>query len=107
MKKFLKEYSKVLEQDEGFAIDEEPTEVEAEPTPEVEPEVEPEVQPLSPESEVLLIRLLKKALVTEIDPNDVDSISALGNINEKNAKESLKMLINIMKKYSADIDIES
>ena len=43
MKKFLKEYSKVLEQDEGFAIDDEPTEVEAEPTPEVEPEVEPEV----------------------------------------------------------------
>jgi|MDTB01.1.fsa_nt_gb hypothetical protein len=107
MKKFLKEYSKVLEQDEGFAIDEEPTEVEAEPTPEVEPEVEPEVQPLSPESEVLLIRLLKKALVTEIDPNDVDTLSGLGDINEKNAKSSLKTLINIMKKYSTEVDIET
>jgi hypothetical protein len=103
MKKFLKEYSKVLEQDEGFAVEDEPTEVEVEPTP----EVEPEVQPLSPESEVLLIRLLKKALVTEIDPNDVDTLSGLGDINEKNAKNSLKTLINIMKKYSTEVDIET
>ena len=72
--------------------------------PDVQPE--PEVERLSPESEVLLVRLIKKALVTEIDPNDVDTISDLGDINEKNAKSSLKMLINIMKKYSSDIDVE-
>jgi len=72
--------------------------------PDVQPE--PEVEKLSPESEVLLVRLIKKALVTEIDPNDVDTISDLGDINEKNTKSSLKMLINIMKKYSSDIDVE-
>ena len=74
--------------------------------PDVQPEPEPGVERLSPESEVLLVRLIKKALVTEIDPNDVDTISDLGDINEKNAKSSLKMLINIMKKYSSDIDVE-
>ena len=103
MKKFLKTLNTILEQDEELPPADVPTA--PEPTEELTPE--PEVETLSPESEVLLVRLIKKALVTEIDPNDVDSISALGDINEKNAKESLKMLINIMKKYSADIDIES
>ena len=101
MKKFLKTYNAILEQDEELPPEEVP------PPPVEEPAPEPQVETLSPESEVLLVRLIKKALVTEIDPNDVDSISALGDINEKNAKESLKMLINIMKKYSTDIDIES
>ena len=98
--KFIKTINKILEQDEQLP----PEEVQPAPEPAAP---EPAVQQLSPESEVLLVRLIKKALVTEIDPNDVDSISALGDINENNAKESLKMLINIMKKYSTDIDIES
>ena len=71
----------------------------------VEPEAE--VETLSPESEVLLVRLLKKALVTEIDPEDVDTITSLNDINEINAKDTLTMLINVMKKYSTDIDIET
>ena len=50
-------------------------------------------------------KLIKKALVTDIDSNDVDSISELSDINETNAKQSLQMLINIMKKYSQDIDV--
>lgn len=103
MKKFLKTFNTILEQDEELPPEEvQPASVEA---PEEEPE--PEVETLSPESEVLLVRLIKKALVTEIDANDVDSISSLEDINENNAKESLKMLINIMKKYSTDIDVES
>lgn len=108
--KFLKELEKILEQDEiELDVDapeeapaEEPTE---EPTTEETPE--PQVEKLSPESEVLLVRLIKKALVTEIDANDVDTLSTLGDINEKNAKQSLSTLINVMKKYSTDIDIES
>lgn len=103
MKKFIETLNTILEQDEELSPVDAPTALE--PTEELTPE--PKVETLSPESEVLLVRLIKKALVTEIDPNDVDSISVLGDINEKNAKESLKMLINIMKKYSADIDIES
>ena len=73
---------------------------------EVAEQPEPEVEKLSPESEVLLVRMIKKALVTQIDSNDVDSITSLGDINEKNAKSSLSLLINIMKKYSTDIDID-
>ena len=54
-----------------------------------------------------MVRLIKKALVTKIDPNDVDSINELADINEVNAKSSLQMLINIMKKYSQDIDVNT
>ena len=105
MKKFLHQYNKILEQDDAETND---TEIEFE-TPVEEPatESEPEVQTMSPESEVLLVRLIKKALVTEIDSNDVDSINELSDINEINAKSSLQTLINIMKKYTTDIDISS
>jgi hypothetical protein len=105
MKKFLKTYNAILEQDEELPPEEvQPAPVEA---PVEEPAPEPEVETLSPESEVLLVRLIKKALVTEIDANDVDSISDMNDINENNAKLSLQILINIMKKYSTDIDIET
>lgn len=108
MKKFLKTYNAILEQDEELPPEEvPPEEVPPEEIPAEEPAPEPEVEQLSPESEVLLVRLIKKALVTEIDPNDVDSINELSDINEVNAKSSLQMLINIMKKYSQDIDIST
>lgn len=100
MKKFLKIYNTITEQDEV-----EP--VEADLPAEGLPAEEPQIETLSPESEVLLVRLLKKALVTEIDPEDVDTVSALNDINEVNAKDTLTMLINVMKKYSTDIDIET
>ena len=105
MKKFLKIYNIITEQDDVPA-EEVPVEGElpAEELPVEEPEAE--VETLSPESEVLLVRLLKKALVIEIDPEDVDTISSLSDINEVNAKQTLTMLIAVMKKYSTDIDIE-
>jgi hypothetical protein len=110
MKKFLKAYNKVLEQDETEDIPREEPPVE-EPAPEEppaeEPAPEPEVKQLSPEGEVLLVRLIKKALVTEIEPSDIDTLSELSDINEVNAKASLEKLINIMKKYSQDIDVET
>ena len=89
MKKFLKIYKTIVEQDE---------------VPVEEPVAE--VETLSPESEVLLVRLLKKALVTKINPEDVNTIASITDINEINAKQTLTMLINVMKKYSTDIDIE-
>lgn len=101
MKKFLEQYNTILEQDETMEVPvEDPVE-----SPVEQPASEPEVEQLSPEAEVLLVRLIKKALVTDIDSNDVDSISELSDINETNAKQSLQMLINIMKKYSQDIDV--
>ena len=104
MKKFLKAYNNILEQDE---IEMEVPEEEPAAEPEAEPvaEPEPEVQQLSPEGEVLLVRLIKKALVTKIEPSDIDTLSELSDINEVNAKASLEKLINIMKKYSQDIDV--
>jgi len=106
MKKFLKIYNIITEQDD-VPVEEVPVEGElpAEELPVEEPEAE--VETLSPESEVLLVRLLKKALVTEIDPEDVDTIASLNDINEVNAKDTLTMLIAVMKKYSTDIDIET
>jgi|TARA_R110000782_G_scaffold4363_2_gene15539 hypothetical protein len=100
MKKFIKAYNNILEQDD---IEMEVPVDEPEADPVAEPE--PEVQQLSPEGEVLLIRLIKKALVTKIDSSDVDTLSELSDINEINAKSSLEQLINIMKKYSRDIDV--
>ncbi len=100
MKKFLKQYNKVLEQDET----ELPTELPVE-EPAAAPAPEPEVRQLSPEGEVLLVRLIKKALVTKIEPSDVEALADFSDINEVNAKESLQKLINMMKKYSQDIDV--
>jgi len=97
MKKFLKQYNTILEQDETMEVPaEDPVE---------EPVTEPQVGQLSPEGEVLLVRLIKKALVTKIEPSDVETLSELSDINEVNAKSSLEQLINIMKKYSQDIDV--
>ena len=100
MKKFLKQYNKLLEQDEAAL----PTELPAE-EPVAAPAPEPEVRQLSPEGEVLLVRLIKKALVTKIEPSDVEALADFSDINEVNAKESLQKLINMMKKYSQDIDV--
>ena len=49
-----------------------------------------EIVPLSPESEVMLVRLIKKAFVIKPNPDDVTNISDFGDINEKNAKDSLQ-----------------
>ena len=100
--RFLKLYDTILEQDDA-PIEEPPAE---EPPAEEPPTAAPEVAPLSPESEVLLVRLLKKAIVTKIEAEDVDTISNLEDINEINAKSTLSMLIKIMQKYSTDIDID-
>jgi hypothetical protein len=107
MKKFLTEFNKILEQDELPNIPPVEPQQTAEIKPEPQVDVVPEVETLSPEAEVLLIRLVKKALVTNIDENDVDSIGDIGDINEKNAKLSLTKLINIMKKYSNEIDVNT
>ena len=71
-----------------------------------EPAEEVVVTPLSPESEVMYIRLLKKAMVMKINPDDIDKISNIGDVNENNAKELFGNMLQIMKSYSNDIDIE-
>ena len=61
---------------------------------------------LSPESEVMYVRLLKKAMVMNLDPEDIDNINDLADVNEDNAKQVLGSILQLMKSYSTDIDIE-
>ena len=75
------------------------------PAPTEEP-TEEVVTELSPESEVMYVRLLKKAMVMDIDPEDIDNINNIDDVNETNAKELLGNILQIMKSYSNDIDIE-
>lgn len=69
--------------------------------------LEQETSPLTSEGEVFLVRLLKKALF--MNPGDIDekALKDLPEINENNAAEVLSSIINIMKKYSNTIDVET
>jgi len=83
-----------------------PTPQENQQTEEQPAETEQQTKELTPEGEVLLIRLLKKAFVISPKPEDIEQMSDIDNINENNARESLSKIISLMKKYSTDIDIE-
>jgi hypothetical protein len=65
---------------------------------------ESDTDKLTPEGEVLLIRLIKKALTVKVKTEDLTEITGLGEINEKNAKDMLKKLIEVIRRYS-DVDI--
>jgi hypothetical protein len=92
---------------EGDNVDSQPTpqEVQQDSSDEAQAD-QTTIQKLSPESEVLLIRLLKKAFVIQPRPEDIEQMTDLDDINETNARESLQKIIGLMKKYSTDIDIE-
>lgn len=83
--------------------DENPTPQEVQQTQDEQPA---EPVKLSPEGEVMLIRLLKKAFVIQPRPEDIEQMTDLDDINESNARESLQKIIGLMKKYSTDIDID-
>lgn len=78
-----------------------PTAVEPAPAPEEGP------KPLTAEGEVFLVRLLKKALF--MNPGDLDekALKDLPDINETNASEVLTSIVDIMKKYSNTIDVNT
>jgi len=75
--------------------------------PAAAPETQEQLKPLTPEGEVFLVRLLRKALF--MNPGDLDekALKELPEINETNAADTLTKIIDIMKKYSADIDVET
>lgn len=64
-------------------------------------------KPLTAEGEVFLVRLLKKALF--MNPGDLDEklLKDLPEINETNATEVLNSIVEIMKKYSNSIDVNT
>jgi hypothetical protein len=61
---------------------------------------------LSPEAEVMYIRLLKKAMVMKLDPEDLDVIVSLPDVNESNAKAVFANILKVIKSYSTEIDID-
>lgn len=71
----------------------------AEPTEEI-------TTTLSPEAEVMYIRLLKKAMVMKLDPEDLDDVADLADVNEMNAKDVFSKILQTMKSYSTEIDID-
>lgn len=78
------------------------------PTAQAEPTADAETKkPLTPEGEVFLVRLLKKALF--MNPGELDEklLSELPEINENNAADVLTKIVEIMKKYSSNIDVET
>lgn len=86
----------------GGAIPQAPVQAPAaEPTPAETP------SPLTSEGEVFLVRLLKKALF--MNPGDLDekALKDLPEINETNASQVLTSIVDIMKKYSNTIDVDT
>jgi len=75
------------------------------PAPEAAPAAAPEQKPLTPEGEVFLVRLLRKALF--MNPGDLDEkvLKDLPEVNETNASDVLNSIVEIMKKYSNTIDV--
>lgn len=85
-----------------------PTPAPAAVPPVVEPAAETETKgTLTPEGEVFLVRLLKKALF--MNPGDLDekTLKDLPEINETNASQVLTSIVDIMKKYSNSIDVNT
>lgn len=111
MKKFnsiLKRYGVLLEQDPGTgAVNVSQTDAAMPPADQaqVTPDAEPVVQPLSPEGEVMLVRLLIKALVLKPDDADTDSILELPEVNAQNAKQVLEKIIALVRKYDPDVTL--
>lgn len=77
------------------------------PAPVPEPAADQGPTPLTAEGEVFLVRLLKKALF--MNPGDLDekALKDLPEINETNASQVLSSIVDIMKKYSNTIDVET
>jgi len=77
----------------------------AAPAPETQTQEGP--TPLTAEGEVFLVRLLKKALF--MNPGDLDekALKDLPEINETNASQVLTSIVDIMKKYSNSIDVDT
>jgi len=78
-----------------------------------QPTAVPEIQEQKPQTEALssigmvsLVRLLAKALMVErIKPEFEQKIVDIGDINENNAKDALKTLVQVMTNYIKDDDI--
>ena len=61
---------------------------------------QPEVEALIPEGEVELIRLLRKALLLDVDENSVPTDLTSVDINQNNAREIYKQIKDFMSTFT-------
>ena len=101
----LKRYNIVLEQEPNAAVAQ--TDAAMPPADQVEAPAAAEqpAQPLSSEGEVMLVRLLKKAIVLKPDDADSDTIVEMPEVNAENAKTVLQQLVTLIRKYDPDISL--
>lgn len=67
------------------------------------------VQPqgkLTPEGKVWLVGLLKKALFMNPGDKSLSSLDNLPDVNESNASDVLQKILDVMDKYSTNINID-
>lgn len=61
---------------------------------------------LTPEGKVWLVGLLKKALFMNPGDKSLSSLDSLPDVNESNASEVLQKILDVMDKYSTNINID-
>lgn len=77
--------------------------------PQTPPTTEPssvQQQPLTSEGKVWLVGLLKKALFMNPGDKSLSSLDSLPDVNESNASEVLQKILDVMDKYSTNINID-
>ena len=73
-----------------------------------EPQVEPQQQkPLTPEGEVFLINLLRKALFMNPDDIELKVLKDLPDTDEKNASDVLNKIIKLMQMDAVNLDVNT
>lgn len=77
------------------------------PTAPQQAEQPAEQKALTPEGEVFLINLLRKALFMNPDDLGLNALKNLPEVNEKNASDVLKQIIKLMQIESIDLDVNT
>lgn len=75
--------------------------------PQPAPEEQAVTKPLTPEGEVFLINLLRKALFMNPDDLELKSLKDLPETNEKNASDVLNRIVRIMQVDSINLDVNT
>lgn len=67
----------------------------------------PQQKPLTPEGEVFLINLIRKALFMNPDDLGLKTIKELPEVNAKNASEILDKIVKLMQVEAIDLDVNT
>ena len=72
-----------------------------------QPAQAPQPKPLTPEGEVFLINLLRKALFMNPGDLELKSLKDLPETNEKNASDILNTIVRMMQVDSINLDVDT